>query len=158
MFHSVWDISISVVGQVSIEIGKRALEMPSRSWFVHGLEETKEPAKSKASIWTFISRVKTLEGDARLLYPLVKRPGVIACQILQFLAKLTIDIVIWYKYKNTKVLWRFGTCVALCFETITREYFYDAKYVSDNNQSGMSGLNPSSLKKPSRKVLELLML
>ena len=66
MFHSVWDISISVVGQVSIDIGKMALEMPSRSWFVHGLEETKEPAKSKASIWTFISRVKTLEGDARL--------------------------------------------------------------------------------------------
>ena len=56
-----------------------------------------------------------------------------------------IDIVIWYKYKN-KVLWRFGTCVALCFETITREYFYDTQYVSDSNQSGMSGLNPSSLK------------
>ena len=114
MFHSVWDISISVVGQVSIDIGKMALEMPSRSWFVHGLEETKEPAKSKASIWTFISRVKTLEGDARLLYPLVKRPGVIAYQILQFLAN-THNINDWHdwhrdliqiqKYQSVMTLW-----------------------------------------------------
>ena len=62
MSHSAGVIWTLLDGQIGIEMGKRALDMPSRSWFVHGLADAKEQAKkSKAATLPTTISVKSGE-------------------------------------------------------------------------------------------------
>ena len=62
MSHSAGVIWTLLDGQIGIEMGKRALDMPSMSWFVHGLADAKEQAKkSKAATLPTTISVKSGE-------------------------------------------------------------------------------------------------
>lgn len=62
MSHSAGVIWTLLAGQIGIEMGKRALDMPSMSWFVHGLADAKEQAKkSKAATLPTTISVKSGE-------------------------------------------------------------------------------------------------
>ena len=64
MSHSAGVIWTLLAGQIGIEMGKRALDMPSRSWLVHGLADAqakKGESKSKAATLPTTISVKSGE-------------------------------------------------------------------------------------------------
>ena len=63
MFHSAGVIWTLLDGQIGIEMGKRALDMPSRSWFVHGLAEQAKKGESKSKAATLPTTISVKSGE-----------------------------------------------------------------------------------------------